>query len=282
MAMFWNRLIYMLMLAVLLVGPSLFCAGCSGGQEVPTEENPVVVTAQIVPEAAEPGESVTLVWRFALADGWHLYWSGRNDTGYPPGIDLDLPEGWVAGGLQWPAPERYVSAGDILDHVYHDELVLIQKLGAPSNATVGLSVTIQAEVQWLACKDMCVPGRTSLSVAVPVSDRIRNREPNIASVAADRLPALVPDGILETGWEGATFHLSHPGAASLTFMPTGDCGPLVDLLNDGRGESLTLRFRPKRDTVGPVRGLISVEEESGNTRVYRVDFPAVPFAAATP
>jgi len=276
------RHIVLPLVAYLIAGMVLAGAGCSGGKSGPSDSHPVLVSVEISPTAAVPGESVTLVWRFALADGWHLYWSGRNDTGYPPGIDLDLPEGWVAGGLQWPAPERYVSAGDILDHVYHDELVLIQKLGAPSNATVGLPVTVQADVQWLACKDMCLPGRTSLSVAVPVSDRSRNREPNIASVAADRLPAPVPDGILETGWEGATFHMSLPGAELLTFMPTEDCGQLVDLLNDGRGESLTLRFRPKRDTVGPVRGLISVEEESGKTRVYRVDFPAVRFAAATP
>ena len=61
-----------------------------------------------LPAAAAPGESVTLIWRFELADDWHLYWTGRNDSGYPPLIELDLPEGWVAGGLQWPAPERYV------------------------------------------------------------------------------------------------------------------------------------------------------------------------------
>ena len=278
----YHRFIHILGSVLLLAGGTLFGTGCSGGKEVPTDAHPVLVTVQVVPEAAVPGQTVTLAWRFALADGWHLYWSGRNDTGYPPRIDLDLPEGWMAGGLRWPVPERHVAAGDILDHVYHGELVLIQKMVAPVDAVPGQEVTLAANIQWLACKDMCLPGRTALSLTIPIQDRAVHREPNIATVAMDRLPQYLQEGILDTAWEGATFHVSPTEAARLTFMPTEDCGPLADLLHDGRGDRLALRFRPKGDTAGPVRGLIILEQDGRPSRTYQVDFPAVALPSAQP
>ncbi len=258
------------------------CTGCSSEQKQPTDKNPVMITLEAVPHEATPGDSVTLVWKFNLAPDWHLYWAGRNDTGFPPLIDLELPDGWVAGGLQWPAPERYVSAGDILDHVYFGELVLIQKLGAPDDAPVAGQIEIKADVQWLACKNMCVPGRKDLTLNIPVRSHAESHEPNSASVAAARLPIIMPDGILETGWEGATFHIQSPTAQRLTFMPTDDCGQLVDLLEDGQKERLALRFKPKGDTVGPVRGLITIEEKGGKSRTYRIDYPAALYEAAHP
>jgi DsbC/DsbD-like thiol-disulfide interchange protein len=272
----------LLTMATLIIGTAILCAGCSPEQKHPTDANPVVITLETVPNEAMPGDSVTLVWKFNLAADWHLYWAGRNDTGFPPMIDLELPAGWVAGGLQWPAPERHVSAGDILDHVYFGELVLIQKLGAPDDAAMGGQVEIKADVQWLACKDMCVPGRTDLTLKIPVRSHAERSEPNSASEAVARLPKTLPDGILETGWEGATFHIQSSEARRLTFMPTDDCGQLVNLLEDGQNERLTIRFKPKDDTVGPVRGLITIEEENGKSRTYRIDYPAALHEAAHP
>jgi DsbC/DsbD-like thiol-disulfide interchange protein len=266
--------------ALALCGMALL-AGCSGGADRPSDAHPVVVTVETVPDAAVPGASVTLVWRFALADDWHLYWAGRNDSGFPPRIDLELPPGWLAGGLQWPVPERYVSAGDILDHVYFRELVLIQNIGVPKDAVPGGTVAVQADVQWLACHRMCVPGRTTLTLDLPVRTRAAEKESDSAALAAARLPEALPARTLETRWDGETFHLHGPGARQLTFMPTDDCGPLVDLLKDGEGgDRLALRFKPREGTLGPVRGLVTMESGGGETKTYRIDFPAVPLGTA--
>lgn len=265
----------------LLVGAAVFLAGCSGpsgDSGSPSDSDPVQVTVVAVPDAAVPGQSVTLLWEFSLADDWHLYWAGRNDSGYPPKIDLELPAGWVAGGLQWPVPERHVSPGDILDHVYFEKMTLLQKVGVPDGAGIGQDVTIKADVQWLACKNMCVPGRRTVTLSLPVAAKAPAVDETPAAKVAELLPGPLPERTLETGWDGTVFNIQGPEVRLLTFMPTEDCGQLVDLLNDGQGERLALRFKSKGGTVGPVRGLIRIETESGTSSTYRIEFPAAVLA----
>lgn len=274
--MFVSQSRSLFLLAALLFGTAVLCAGCGTDKAPrPTEADPVMVSVEVVPSVAVPGEEVTLVWRLDLAEDWHLYWTGLNDSGYPPRIDLKLPAGWVAGGLQWPVPERYVSPGDILDHVYFENLVLVQKLGAPNQAVVGQDIIVEADIQWLACKEMCVPGRMAMTLEIPVRSHAERPDPDPTVAAVARLPELLPENTLITRWDETVFHISHPDARSLTFMPTADCGRLVDLLNDGQGHPLALRFKPKGETVGPVRGLITIETNSGGVQTYRIDFSAV-------
>ena len=276
-----NRFRPLHLLAALVFGTAVLCCGCGGEKSRrPTETDPVAVSVELVPAEAVPGEEVTLVWRFDLAEDWHLYWTGRNDSGYPPRIDLKLPAGWVAGGLQWPVPERYVSPGDILDHVYFEELVLVQKIGAPNDAEVGSNITVEADIQWLACKEMCVPGRKAMTLDIPVRSQAKMPDSDRAAAAVALLPGPLPANSLAVRWEETVFHVSGPDVRSLTFMPTEDCGGLADLLKDGQGERLALRFKPKGGTVGPVRGLITIEKNSGEVHTYRVEYPAAALADA--
>jgi len=262
--------------ALTLLAFGLNMAGCS--EPGPDDQTPVLVSVSTDYQSAVPGESITLVWRFTLAPDWHLYWVGRNDSGFPPAIDLELPDGWIAGGLQWPTPERHLSDGDILDHIYRDELVLLQKIGVPANAANSGLASIVARVEWLACKDSCVPGKTTVAFDIPLNIQHGDR---LAAVA-DQLPKPLPEGLLQTSWSGQTFYVQGPSGTRLQFMPTVDCGDLVNLIRDGQGAELALRFQAKGQhrgqdkgkTVGPVHGLITVENEDGSIRAYIADFPA--------
>lgn len=262
------------MLVLLAWGLTLVGCGSSG----PDDKNPVLVSVSTDYQSAVPGESITLVWRFTMAPDWHLYWIGRNDSGFPPAIDLDLPDGWIAGGLQWPTPERHLSDGDILDHIYRHELVLLQKIGVPASAANSGLASIVARVEWLACKDSCVPGKTTVAFDIPLNIQHGDR----LTTVVDQLPKPLPAGLLQTNWSGQTFHVRGPSGTRLQFMPTVDCGDLVNLIRDGQGSELALRFQAKGQyngqgkgkTVGPVHGLITVESKDGSIRAYIADFPA--------
>ncbi|MEO1318875.1 MAG: protein-disulfide reductase DsbD domain-containing protein, partial [Pseudomonadota bacterium] len=62
-------------------------------------------------DTVRPGQTLLLGLHFELEDGWHIYWDGFNDTGFPPMVEWSLPEGVSVGPMLWPAPERYISPG---------------------------------------------------------------------------------------------------------------------------------------------------------------------------
>jgi DsbC/DsbD-like thiol-disulfide interchange protein len=240
------------------------------------------VTAE--PAPATPGGVVTLLWRFEPAAGWHLYWDGRNDSGFAPRQALRLPPGWSAGPLRWPVPTRHLSAGDILDHIYTDAFTLLQDVTVPPGAAPGTPVTLGARWDWLACREACVPGRDSLTVAVtvgaaPAADTPAAAPSAALSAARDRLPQPLPDGFLRCNWEGATCLLQRvhdlPGG-TLTFLPATDCGELADLLHDGVGARLALRLLPQEGRCGPLRGILVAAEPTAAPRAFLLDVPAVP------
>jgi DsbC/DsbD-like thiol-disulfide interchange protein len=247
-------------------------AGC--GAQQPDDDNPVQVTVSTDYDDAVPGHSITLVWRFKMAPNWHLYWIGRNDSGFAPTIDLELPPGWIAGGLHWPAPVRYLSEGDILDHVYHGELVLLQKVGVPEGASATGTAVVTANIEWLACKTSCVPGKATVSLEIPLSVHHAGPPSELSAQVLEKLPLPLPDGMFDPHWTGQKFHLTGTGGTQLSFMPTVDCGKLVNLIRDGQGPELALRFEAEGKTVGPVRGLVTSKEKDGSIRAYIVDFPA--------
>lgn len=240
----------------------------------------VVMAASAEPTTAVPGGSLTLLWTFRTADGWHLYGNVRNDSGFAPRQRLELPPGWAAGPLLWPAPARHVSAGDILDHVHVGELVLLQDVQVPPDARPG-RFELAASWEWLACRDSCVPGRDTLAVAVTVADAAPPAAPagRLEGLRA-RLPRPLPVGLVTVDLAGDTARIARAdgGAGRLVFVPALDCGELADLLHDGAGATLSLRLLPADGRVGPLRGLLVVE--GAGAGAYILDVPAVPWTAS--
>lgn len=246
----------------------------------------VTIAASVEPAVTLPGGRVTVLWRLRPAEGWHLYWPGRNDSGFAPRQKLELPAGWRAGPLQWPAPARHLSAGDILDHVYEGELVLLQELAAPAGASAGGAVRLRAQWEWLACRDSCVPGRDSLAVDLAVAPGAAAAAVSPALAAAQaRLPRPLPAGIVNVAWDGPVLRvdpLPEAAATGLVFMPDADCGELVDLLREGEGPRLALRLLPADGRLGPVKGLLLVRDAAGGARAFQLEVPAVPWTGTNP
>ncbi|MBE0567463.1 MAG: hypothetical protein IH621_16025, partial [Krumholzibacteria bacterium] len=205
----------------------LLLAACGKGQDERAEPAPPPsAAAAVAVEARLAGPdpaTVTVAWTFDLADGWHLYWHGLNDSGYPPSVHLDLPVGWRAGPLRWPVPERYLMAGGILDHVYHRQLVLLQDLQPPQGARPAAATAIGATVRWLACRQACVPGQAALTLTIPGGGTA------LPAVVADLppFPAPLPAAAVAAAWRADTLVITAPGAAALRFFPDADSGPYL-------------------------------------------------------
>jgi len=155
------------------------------------------------------------------------------------------------------------------DHVYYRELVLLQEIAVDEKFEPGDEFAIAGEVSWLACKGLCVPGDVEFLV-----NEVYGAKSDFESAQVN-LPAPWDEEVLQSRWKGATLQVAGPYGAKLTFVPDNDCGKLVNLIADGEGTVLNLRFRTEAGTVGPVRGLITIEMTGAPRRSFRADIPAV-------
>jgi len=254
-------------------------AGCAGQApepadaprgDAPSQDRPVTVSLSSLTGPLVPGRETTLALHFRLAEGWHLYWDGQNDTGFPPSFEPELLDGWMEGPIDWPAPERYPMPGDMLDHVYHHELILYRTVTPPADLAVGGKVTIPVETAWLACKEACVPGDADLKVELPVVEAGRVTRPVLPARTRP-----LPPGRLVNRLQDDLLELTFSGARKLTFFPAADGRALVSPLEDGERDGEVLRLRLDEDPEGgtPLRGILSVTDGTGGVLAYTVDLP---------
>ncbi len=171
-----------------------------------TESAPVAsprATATLLADraATAPGDAFRLMLRLRLAPGWHTYWSNPGDAGAAPELALRLPEGWAAGPLQFPLPER-IGFGPLMNFGYKEEALLSLSITAPAGLPPG-RVTLEAEASWLVCADVCIPEEGRFTLELPVEARPRPAQLVRFAAAEAALPRpapfaarIGPDGVL--------------------------------------------------------------------------------------
>jgi thiol:disulfide interchange protein DsbD len=144
-----------------------------GAQDARSAKSPrSVATPQGIVDliAASVGPSPQISWvglRFRLADGWHIYWRNPGDSGGPPTVTWDAPRDVALGELRWPTPRR-ILLSHLVNYGYTGTVVLPMRLrthaGSPRTP-----IAITANVGWLVCRDVCVPGKATLRLEWPPS-----------------------------------------------------------------------------------------------------------------
>jgi DsbC/DsbD-like thiol-disulfide interchange protein len=108
-------------------------------------EGKTLVKASLLADttAIVPGKPFEVGVLLEMAPGWHTYWEYPGDAGLPTSISWTLPEGFVAGPIQWPLPHRVLEPGDIEVYAYKDRVLLLTAIVAPAKIPE-TTVTIQA------------------------------------------------------------------------------------------------------------------------------------------
>jgi DsbC/DsbD-like thiol-disulfide interchange protein len=117
------------------------------------------------PASVQPARPFWVGLHFRLEKGWHLYWTNPGDSGMPPRVKWNL--GLQAGSLQWPIPSR-IEDHSLIDYGYQDEVLLPVEITFPAKLMGGSDVQLNATVNWLVCRDICIPGRADLTLTLPV------------------------------------------------------------------------------------------------------------------
>ncbi|MGB0065614.1 MAG: protein-disulfide reductase DsbD domain-containing protein, partial [Terracidiphilus sp.] len=101
---------------------------------------------------------------FKLESGWHVYWKNAGDSGEPPRIHWTLPKGIGATPMQFPAPKR-LPLGPLMDFGYENEVLFPFQFDVSNQISKQGPYTLQAKVDWLVCREVCIPGKADLELS---------------------------------------------------------------------------------------------------------------------
>jgi len=151
-----------------ILGLFLLLAVAFSAHAAPSSADVAHLHVQLVVPAASlrPGETAKAGLYFKLEPGWHVYWKNAGDAGEPPHMKWTLPDGITAGELEFPAPQR-LPIGPLMDFGYENEVLFPFALKVAPNAQQGAAV-LHAKVDWLVCRETCIPGKAELEVTRPV------------------------------------------------------------------------------------------------------------------
>jgi thiol:disulfide interchange protein len=150
------------------------------------------LTVELLPlnGSIQPGSTELVGLHFTLDKGWHVYWVNAGDSGEPPSVKWTLPAGITAGAMQFPAPRR-LPLGPLMDFGYEDEVLFPITLSAGSTLKAPSTVEIPAHVDWLVCREVCIPGRADLLLPLQVTAQKTTPDPGRQALF-DRFHSLLP------------------------------------------------------------------------------------------
>lgn len=243
------------------------------------------------PAAIVPGEPFTVGIKLSMKEHWHTYWRNPGDSGEPTHVTWKLPQGFVAGDLEWPAPSL-IRVGPAASFGYEGEAILLARITSPRDVTPGTTANLAADVAYLVCEKICIPGEASVTLSLPVSEQGASSQANaVFDTARSKLPLPSPwNATFATDAKAITLSLHEQDLRadtirSATFFPhdntlIDNAAPQV-LRTDGQGAQLAIeRSQIAKSPPQRVDGVLVLEEDVGG-RIARHSFAiaAVPVAA---
>lgn len=238
------------------------------------------VTVQLLAgqDAAIPGRTLWLGLHFELAPHWHLYWRNPGDSGEAPRVQWQLPDGWRAGDIHWPVPQR-IRVGPLVNYGYEHAVTLLVPVSVPADRQSGQPLPpaeVSAEANWLVCREECIPQSATLHLSVP---RVIAASPadddRFAAVRAQWPLDLAGDATYRAAADGdLTLRVPNPvGPATrigTAWFATDEWGPLdasAAPVWRVEGDDLLLDLAPgdaPLATGAPLRGLLVIEPPTGD------------------
>ena len=270
------------------------CASARAQLQVVGDGGPGPVKAQhltaeltSVAPAIAPGGTLGVGLVLTLEEKWHVYWKNAGDSGEPPRITWTLPRGITAGPMQFPIPSR-LPLGPLMDFGYENAVAFPVQISASKGVQPG-PIHLDAKVDWLVCREVCIPGKAHLGLDLQVA---ANASPSGEPVGAlgqalNSLPQPLP----------ARMHLTvNGGKTDLVFtLVTGDketdgefypldqdqIANAADQDSEPISGGLRLRVKRAADPDHPERALPVPKEIRGliklsGDQAYEIAAPVVP------
>src|SRR6202451_4601192 len=129
--------------------------------------------------------------------------------------------------MQFPAPRR-LPLGPLMDFGYEDEVLFPIRLSADSTHKAPSSAPLSAHVNWLVCREVCIPGKADLALPLQVAAH-QGPADSTRQALFDRFQSLLPQplpssakAVFGTTPGGFALALTGHPATNAEFFPLED------------------------------------------------------------
>ena len=145
----------------------------------------------LLTESNQIGSEETLLvgLEFKLSPGWHTYWENPGDSGEGASIKWNLPSGFKASTILWPGPER-IPVEPLMTYGYEDKALLLTEIKSPKEFSN--PVKISAKINWLTCKDICIPQEGQVDITLIKGPKVANQFTSKLKEIASTVPKNFP------------------------------------------------------------------------------------------
>ena len=160
--------------------------------------DPLIGEARLVSAVTATGtlDRLPLGVEFTLAPGWKIYWRTPGEAGLAPVVDLSQsPTPGLEGRFAWPMPKRFDAFG--FDNFGYENAVILP-FDVRGHVT-GTLLQVTAELEALACADICVPLTATLDLRLPEGEAL----PSSHAQPMAQYAAMVPRRSNENGYSAS-------------------------------------------------------------------------------
>ncbi len=132
-----------------------------------------VVQVELHPQysqIATTGESFLLGVKFSIKPGWHIYWRNPGDSGAPPAFQWTESRFMSFSEPFWPPP-KIMTVGPFINIGYENKVTIpisVKFKGNPQYSSS--SIPVDGHVEYLACKEECIPGSSEVHLDLTLGD----------------------------------------------------------------------------------------------------------------
>jgi thiol:disulfide interchange protein len=129
---------------------------------------PHVNISWLAPEKLSRTSPDVIGIKFNIDPDWHIYWKNSGDSGAPPKFNFKKGN-YNVGPIQWPIPKR-IAVSRLMNLGYEHEAAFLFQIAAGDVLGASSNLNLTLNLEWLVCKEECIPGITEISLSRPLID----------------------------------------------------------------------------------------------------------------